>query len=188
MTLFGGATLVIVNPEHLSRWRRARLQRRYGLHEPRWADTAFGRIAKGLYWEALIQYDRERRLKGACTNLHYLIGGLSVVLAATAGFSGLAEFLDAKTVAFISLASAVTGALATFLNADSLRTKHERLAAGWDSLRDEVTVLWESRPDAETGRDPAGWRECVDVVRRRASTLRAGQHDDIALEPIVWSL
>ncbi|GFJ80886.1 hypothetical protein [Phytohabitans houttuyneae] len=172
-------------PEVAKSTLRSLLDRHRTTYVPSWEENAFGRLSGGLFWEADRAWRRHRRLHRLWTGYHYAIGTTSVVLAATAGFGGLSELLDAKQAAVVALASAVAGALATFLGSDKKRAETAALASAWDSFRDDISITYETRPGADRAdrAPPPGWEVVLADLQQRAKRLRAGVADPPAQVP-----
>jgi hypothetical protein len=166
-------------PEVAESTLRSLLNRHRTTYVPTWEDNAFGRLSAGLFWEADRAWRRNRRLHRLWTAYHYAIGTTSVALAAAAGVGGLSELLDPKQAALVALASAVAGALSTFLGSDKKRAETAALAAAWDSFRDDISITYETRPGAnrQDGTPPQGWEAMLDDFQRRAKRLREGVAD-----------
>jgi hypothetical protein len=142
-------------------------------YEPSWTPTPFGRLSRGLFWEADRRWRKQHRLSVIWTQLHYIFGVLGTVLAAIAGFGGLAELLGKTEAGWIALGSAAASSLALFLKSEDKSKEHGDLAAAWDDLRDDITMAYESRPPAEeTDGDPVDWQRVVNVLQARARDLR----------------
>jgi hypothetical protein len=108
---------------------------------------------------------------------HYGVGLAAVVLAAVAGFGGLADLLGKHATAVVALAAAATTAVATFLQADSKRQVHEQRATAWDSFRDNLTVIVHLQPGLRDGPEAQQprWQQVMDAFQTRARDLRDGQ-------------
>jgi hypothetical protein len=164
---------------------RSLLNRHRTTYVPSWEENAFGRLSGGLFWEADRAWRRNRRLHRLWTAYHYAIGTTSVALAAAAGFGGLSELLDPKQAAIVALASAVAGALSTFLGSDKKRAETAALASAWDSFRDDISITYETRPGADRldRTPPPGWEAALADLQQRAKRLRAGVADPPAEVP-----
>lgn len=154
---------------------------------PIWQDNAYGRISRGLFWEADSAWRRYRRLHHLWASFHYVLGTLSVTLAAVSGFGGLSELLNPKQSAVVAISSAIIGALATFLSSDKKRVENASLASAWDSFRDDVTLLYDTRPasNSENGSPAAGWEQIAHSLQSRAKELRSGK-SETALAASSW--
>ncbi|BCY11687.1 hypothetical protein [Actinoplanes sp. L3-i22] len=153
------------------------------VYVPVWQATPFGRLSSGLFWEAHRACLRHRRLARVWMWLHYLLGIAGVTLAAVSGFGGLTEVLGVTQAATIAILSAVASGLATFLKTDEKRREHLVLAAAWDNLRDDISVVYETRPPGPSDADPASWREVVDALQAIARALRASNAEHGAKPP-----
>jgi hypothetical protein len=143
---------------------------------PAWQDTKYGKLSKGLFWEANSAWKKHRHFAEFWAVWYYGLGIAAVVLAALAGFGGLSKLLGYLAAALIALGSGIATGLVVFLRSDEKRRQHDELATAWDNLRDNVTTLYETRPvkaGAEQT-DPDGWQAVWDALLKRAESLRRG--------------
>ena len=150
-------------------------------NRPDFSATPFGRSAWGLFREAELEVDGEKKRALRWSVVYYVLGASVVVLAAAAGTGALLELVSPEVAALITLGAAVLAAVNTWLNPDAQRSGHSELEAGWSTQLSYVQRVWESRPDPESGIDPEGWPDVLDSLERDATVLRRGVVPDAAL-------
>ena len=177
------AAFVAVKPGDL-------LHGRYQLVVPEWDDSPYGRLSKGLFWEAEQAWRHYTRMMRFWAAWHYALGSIAIALAAFAGFGSLGQLLGERTAAFIIICSGIAMGLVTFLGSDAKRDRNEELGVAWEKQMDDVSFLYETRPDkagssaqadgSKVSGDPEGWQTIAQALRERAQRIRAGE---IKLEP-----
>src|SRR3954453_6654462 len=84
-------------------------------------ETPFGDICSRLYEEAETRVRTHSGRARRWNRLHYLLGLVTVVLAAASGVGGVSEILPGHTANWLALLAATTGAASTFLATDAQR-------------------------------------------------------------------
>ncbi|MEV6830124.1 hypothetical protein [Amycolatopsis sp. NPDC051102] len=110
---------------------------------------------------------------------YYLLGVPAVILATTAGATGLATAAGRVVAAVIALASAGLSAAATFLNSQEQRKTTGQLCAAWQELADDARMELIQRAQAlKAGRSPDDvfestyWEQVLELHRRKGHLLR----------------
>ncbi|SEP48492.1 hypothetical protein [Amycolatopsis saalfeldensis] len=110
---------------------------------------------------------------------YYVLGVPAVILAATAGATGLATTTGRVVAAIIALVSAGLTAAATFLNSGEQRKSSDRLSAAWQELADDARLELLRRAQAlksgKTAEDVLGfeyWNRVLHLQRRKGRLLR----------------
>jgi hypothetical protein len=166
----------LVSKAFQGRHDKVRVRSNGGTYVPKWRDTPYGRVSRGLFWEADQAWSEHTRARHGWNAAHYTLGILAVLFAAVAGFGGLAQAIGPKLAAVIAIASGAASSLITFLKAAERGREHAELAAAWDSLRDDVTILYENRPAGfDQHVDPGDSQTILAILQARAKQLRAGK-------------